>query len=346
MNEDKGIERRDFDGIFRSLVVAFQPRGLDRESVRVYYDALQRFSLDVLRDSARLIAETRQFFPTTGEWCQLARELDRRRRTTIDADLEPCEWCAGYGLIRITYRSDEPFDIAICTCLAGVGFRKAGEELVRMRLGIGTEHTIAWLEDFDDIAESGERDVTVVELEAKRGFFVYALKLGDHLKIGFSTNLARRYRDLSSQVGRDGTFIGRAALSNSADARMLERWLQHRFGQWRLDGEWFRAEPQILNDLRALLTSKEALDRELKQARAARQELARRPAQDNFRVIVAVAKQVLNAALPSVPAELLVDRLVERCAELKIAADEDVARRALRAAAWRVQHGQESEPPA
>lgn len=324
----------EFSATFRSLVLAFQPRGLERDSVVAYYAALQRFPLDVLRDTALLLAESRRFFPTAGEWGQLANELEARRAAAGRRDEQaPCEWCAGYGLIRVTYRSDEPFDIAICTCLAGSSYRKAGEELVRGRLGLAPAHRIAWLEDFDgdDVPES------VRPALEQRGFFVYAIRLGDQLKIGFSTNLARRYRDVCSRSGREGVFIGRAVVRSSSDARLLERWLQHRYGTWRLDGEYFQADEAFVRELHAMLSDAAAIEEQLRQARAARREvLARRPAQQNFRIIVAVAKEVVKAAAPA-PAEVLVADLLARCAELRIAADEDIACHALRAAGYLVQ---------
>lgn len=327
----------EFAATFRSLVLAFQPRGLERDSVVAYYAALQRFPLDVLRDTALVLAESRRFFPTAGEWGQLANELESRRAAAGRLDEQaPCEWCAGYGLIRVTYRSDEPFDIAICTCLAGSRYRKAGEDLVRGRLGLAPAHRVAWLEDFD------EDDVppSVRPALEQRGFFVYAIRFGDQLKIGFSTNLARRYRDLCGRAGREGVFIGRAVVRSSSDARLLERWLQHRYGVWRLDGEYFRADESFVRELHEMLSDAAAVDEHVRQARAARREvMARRPAQENFRVIVEVAKDILRGAAANAPSDVFIDDVLRRCQALKIAADEDIVRRALRAADWRVKYG-------
>ena len=61
-----------------------------------------------------------------------------------------CDRCGGFGVIRINYRSGEPFDIAMCTCRAGQWYRRAGPGMVRERIdGVGPATRIAWLEDFE-----------------------------------------------------------------------------------------------------------------------------------------------------------------------------------------------------
>jgi hypothetical protein len=150
---EKTTTSPEFMAIFRVVVLALQPRGpIDRDLVHVYWDVLQSFPLDVLHDTARVLRETRRFFPTSGEWAQLARELQLERRR---ADISPiCPRCGGRGLIRIDYRTGEPFDIAICDCAAGEGFRVAGERLVRLRLQLTPEQQVGWIEDFNEGEES------------------------------------------------------------------------------------------------------------------------------------------------------------------------------------------------
>jgi hypothetical protein len=68
-----------------------------------------------------------------------------------------CPRCADRGAIRVEYHSGEPFDIALCTCSAGVFYHGVGDgRTLRQWLGgperppLGLEHRIGWVEDFDD----------------------------------------------------------------------------------------------------------------------------------------------------------------------------------------------------
>jgi hypothetical protein len=324
----------EFQESFRTIVRCLQPRGLDRHTAAAYYAVLRRFSCQVMRDTAREICETRKFFPTTSEWAALAGQLQRRRASWRAGESSPtgredCEWCAGRGVARVGYRDGQPFDLAICGCLNGSFFRKAGPRFLQLYFRLGDEHRIALIEEFDEPTDAVKSP----------GFYVYAFDFGATLKIGFSTNPSRRLRALSSEVGRDGVVVSFAGLRSRAEAVLLERWLHAQCGRWRLDGEWFTAHPPLLERLRVLLSNPEAVDVELAKANAAQAALARRPSQENARVIAALCKEFVGQAPPAQPIEELATPVLERCSVLGIAADEPIVLRALRAADYRVRTG-------
>jgi hypothetical protein len=319
--------------IFRSLVVVFKPKGLERDAAIGYWRALgTQFTIATLREAAARLIRSHPFFPTAAEWSAVTDQVlhDRIMEGQHEQESEPCEWCGDKGLVRINYVSDEPFDIAICSCVESRFCRTVGPNAVRLLLKLDDCHRVGLLEDFDDELD-GE---LTAHAERPRGVFVYALQVGEHLKIGFSTNLERRRQTLCAKRGRDGQFVGHACVKSSSIARLLERRLQHRFGTARLDGEWFRAEPDIVRALRDLLRDPAAVEREIAAALANQQQLQPRPAQQNIRVIQAVAMDVLKAAPVEVPAEYLIDELLDRCKELRIECDEDAVRRSLRGAAF------------
>lgn len=95
---------KEFSAIFRDLVVAFQPRGMDREAPRVYFAALGEFPIDLLRQAATRLARTKTFFPTTGEWFQAALEVQRDARRALAAEPAPldgveCDRCGDTGSV-------------------------------------------------------------------------------------------------------------------------------------------------------------------------------------------------------------------------------------------------------
>lgn len=140
-----------FVELFRDLVRAYQPRTIDRETVRVYWETLQTFPIETLKASAvRLRQRSTSFFPTTGEWFQAATRV---RTMEAQQATGSCERCHDRGVVRIAYRSGEPHDIGICSCAAGRAFSAPwGEALVRARLGLSDEHRVAYLEDFEEDA--------------------------------------------------------------------------------------------------------------------------------------------------------------------------------------------------
>lgn len=142
---------KEFQPIFRDLVIATQPRAaLTGDTCRVYYETLADFSLEVVRESATELRRTSTFFPSTGEWVTVATRVLVRRGVPIAASCP----CGGRGLLRMEYQSGEPFDIAICDCRAGRNYRTGGEPFVRHVLTLSADHRVAYLEDFaDDDAE-------------------------------------------------------------------------------------------------------------------------------------------------------------------------------------------------
>ena len=61
--------------------------------------------------------------------------------------------CDGHGLVKIAYKTGEPFDVAICDCASGQRLRWRHEthpEWLRRAFRLEAETRIAWLEDFED----------------------------------------------------------------------------------------------------------------------------------------------------------------------------------------------------
>lgn len=147
-----------FQDVFRDLVQALQPRTpMTRGTVRIYHETLSRFSIDCLQESARDLRRSCTFFPSTGEWFQAATLVVVRRGVS---GLVPCGRCGGKGVIRVMYRSGEPFDLAVCDCADGHFYRavcRTSEEdpdraaaFIRERWRCGPEHQVGYIEDFPD----------------------------------------------------------------------------------------------------------------------------------------------------------------------------------------------------
>ena len=71
--------------------------------------------------------------------------------------------------------------------------------------------------------------------------FIYFARLGDLIKIGFSQDPATRVRSLNADP-----------LAICEGTRELEAELHDEFGDLRESGEWFRAEPRLLERIEAL----------------------------------------------------------------------------------------------
>lgn len=80
-----------------------------------------------------------------------------------------------------------------------------------------------------------------------RTSWVYFIGAGDVIKIGFSTRLTKRLRDL-----RYGTHEKLELLAKVKGGRDLERRYHTRFAKDRIKGEWFRATREILAEVRLL----------------------------------------------------------------------------------------------
>ncbi len=70
---------QEFRQVFRELVLATQAQHVrtDPDVVRIYFETLRDFSIDVVRTSARNLRRTTTFFPSTGEWFQAAQSVLR-----------------------------------------------------------------------------------------------------------------------------------------------------------------------------------------------------------------------------------------------------------------------------
>jgi hypothetical protein len=137
----------EFLEVFRDMVRAFQPRGLDHNTPRVYWRALCRLPLSVIRDGAAVLQRRSSgFFPTTAEWFAAAVKSQGPRRPA------GCTRCGDKGLIRIDYHSGECSDLAICDCAAGQWFRTTGEDVARANVeGLPLEARVAYVEDYDEV---------------------------------------------------------------------------------------------------------------------------------------------------------------------------------------------------
>ncbi len=62
-----------------------------------------------------------------------------------------CPRCLNYGLHRVRYKSGESDDVAMCICAAGCWYRRAGEDFVRLRLGLTDDQQVGYLEQFDEL---------------------------------------------------------------------------------------------------------------------------------------------------------------------------------------------------
>lgn len=163
--------------------------------------------------------------------------------------------------------------------------------------------------------------------------FVYASVFGDLLKIGFTTNPAKRHRALAGQTVNDGEQIGwfKTTIGN---ARLLERWLHAKFGAYRLDGEWFRTEPAFVDRVRELFRDERAMIHERTMAQAARRELHRSHPKANTRVVTVLARELVQQSPPELSETELTDLVKDRCAALHIDCNTDVAGRAVRSALY------------
>lgn len=94
----------EFAAIFRELVMAIQPRPLEPETCRVYYDTLQGFPLDVLREAMqRLRHRASNFFPAAGEWFAAAVDVQQDRLAALAQLPAPrhqvCDACEDTGWV-------------------------------------------------------------------------------------------------------------------------------------------------------------------------------------------------------------------------------------------------------
>lgn len=72
---------------------------IDAGMLSVYYEALAEFPVERVRDAALQWAMTGRFFPTTGEWVTLIREMGQQAPQTpwTPTITVSCEACADTG---------------------------------------------------------------------------------------------------------------------------------------------------------------------------------------------------------------------------------------------------------
>jgi hypothetical protein len=96
---------REFGVIFSRLATQLQWRDADVSSAASYYEALKNYTLDTIHESGKRLAmeQGRRFFPTTGEWAEVADAVQHEalRRAVKPARDEPwhfdCESCEDTG---------------------------------------------------------------------------------------------------------------------------------------------------------------------------------------------------------------------------------------------------------
>lgn len=110
----KATTEKDFAEIFARMALQLRWLDADETAIRSYYAALRDLPIEILhRSAAKLACEPgRKFFPTTGEWREVAlmaqqddlrAELAGPRRTWV---LE-CEQCEDTGWVYFICEKDE-----------------------------------------------------------------------------------------------------------------------------------------------------------------------------------------------------------------------------------------------
>jgi|SRR5215831_3758140 len=107
----------------------------------------QRLTTLGIRTTPQTIADV---FRMVGSNTDILSGVTLAPAPAVPVDDDGCPHCGGFGVIRVNYRSGEPFDIAMCRCRAGQWYRRGGPGMVRERIdGVGPNTRIAWLEDFE-----------------------------------------------------------------------------------------------------------------------------------------------------------------------------------------------------
>jgi hypothetical protein len=75
---------------------------------------------------------------------------------------------------------------------------------------------------------------------------VYVARFGNQIKIGYSTFVDSRIRQLSSKTGIRGEVLCTFDVTDPLHVHSQERALHDRFRHLRIKGEWYRAEPDLL----------------------------------------------------------------------------------------------------
>jgi len=76
---------------------------------------------------------------------------------------------------------------------------------------------------------------------------VYIVRLGDVVKIGVTTFLAARLKQLAIQTKAAPQLLRTFEETDVIRPRQIEGELHRRFSHLRIHGEWYRAEPELLD---------------------------------------------------------------------------------------------------
>lgn len=82
------------------------------------------------------------------------------------------------------------------------------------------------------------RQASAMRNRADQAGLVYFARVGEHIKIGFTTNLPQRMRQLGGQV-----------LATMPGTRRDEKRMQMRFADHWVDGEYYRPAPALLEHI-------------------------------------------------------------------------------------------------
>lgn len=130
------------------------------------------------------------------------------------------------------------------------GLRLEGDRIVNGRLAEDLERDLAYRQAQAELGRAGgirsaevrrERFGTARPLGSRAGF-VYFLRSGEAVKIGFSTRPAERLAALADSLPGGGEVIGCVPGSEEDELAVHER-----FSALRLNGEWFRADAELLS---------------------------------------------------------------------------------------------------
>lgn len=144
---------------------------------------------------------------------------------------------------------DDPMEtlveVAACVVLAIEG-------LVGFAPEDAAEDLVAAIEAVSPGLLDETRSTFVIEPNFARDAGVYFVRAGDSVKIGTSTNIAARIRSLQT-----GCPVPLELLAVAKGGQAEEAEFHRRFAQLRKNGEWFRADGQLLRFIDHFVARKE-----------------------------------------------------------------------------------------
>lgn len=82
---------------------------------------------------------------------------------------------------------------------------------------------------------------------SKKQRYIYVIKCGNELKIGYSVNPEARVKAIQTSRAEPVTLEWKR---ERADAAQLEKYLHRMFSKHRLGGEWFNGDTLLVEDVR------------------------------------------------------------------------------------------------